>query len=69
MKEQEAETGFAENMRGSSRGEFFSGGGSRWKDELGNKFARQIEEDHKFVMEQLGYLQVSTEALRAVETA
>jgi len=50
----EKENGFNENPH-KDRGEFFNGGGTRWKDELGPKWAKQIEGDHRAVMEPLGY--------------
>jgi hypothetical protein len=50
--------GFEENGSGTrgNQKRFFHAGGTRWKDELGPKWARQIEHDHGEVMRQIGYL-------------
>lgn len=55
LMKDEKEKGFVESP--SNGTEFFTdGGGTRWQDELGNKWARQIEKDHHKVMSLLGYL-------------
>jgi hypothetical protein len=58
LQKAERKTGFAENaskVKGNQQN-FFHAGGTRWQDELGPKWARQIESDHQEVMTQLGYL-------------
>ena len=58
----EGEHGFEENgsgQRGNMK-RFFHAGGTRWKDELGPKWIKQIEHDHGEVMRQLGYLDADT---------
>ena len=50
----EDEKGF-EEYKHKDRGKFFNKGGTRWKDELGPKFIKQIEADHGEVMQELGY--------------
>lgn len=54
LKKAEDEDGFRENRR-SERGAFFRGDRD-YKDELGPKYIKRIEEDHRVVMETLGYL-------------
>lgn len=58
MQKKEKAEGFAEYPADVSaqRGAFFGEGGTRWKDELGPKWIRLIERDHKEVMKLLGYL-------------
>lgn len=56
LMKDEKEKGFVENPSASGA-EFFNGGGTRWRDELGNKWARQIENDHRKVMTLLDYLE------------
>lgn len=51
LKEQENKNGFIEN----GKHEKFFGQGKGWKNELTDKQARRIEEDHGEVMEELGY--------------
>lgn len=65
LQRQEAKKGFREDLRQEKKpkARFFRKGGSRWLDELDPKFARQIEEDHKSMMEVLGYL--NTASLKA----
>lgn len=65
LQRQEAKKGFREDLRQEKKpkARFFRKGGSRWLDELDPKFARQIEEDHKGMMEVLGYL--NTASLKA----
>jgi hypothetical protein len=65
LKKVESEDGFKENV--SKGGEFFSDGGTRWQDELGPKFIRQIEADHGDVMRAMGYLEGTVTELKAVE--
>jgi hypothetical protein len=55
LQKDEAENGFSEH-RGKSDSFFGNGGGSRWKDEVGPKWIRQIEEDHGEIMRHLQYL-------------
>lgn len=56
LQEQENQNGFRENS--STGGGFFaSGGGTRWQEELGPRWIKQIEEDHGEVMRALGYLE------------
>lgn len=57
LREQEQETGFAENPREKERGAFFNAGGSRWQDELAPKWIRRIERDHGDIMAKFGYLE------------
>ena len=54
IQKDEEENGFRENRK-SERGTFFNGG-RKYKDELGPKYIRRIEEDHGAVMKLLGYL-------------
>lgn len=54
LRKVEQDKGFRENVT-PGKGQFFSEGGTRWKDELGPKFIRQIEDDHGTVMQSLGY--------------
>jgi hypothetical protein len=51
LKKQEAKDGFIEK---GNQARFF-GQGKGWKNELTDKQARRIEEDHGEVMEELGY--------------
>jgi hypothetical protein len=55
LQRKEKEGGFQENVKSVERGSFFNGGGSRWKDELGMKWIRRVEEDHGKIMKLLGY--------------
>lgn len=52
----EQEQGFKEYTLKSERGTFFNEGGTRWQEELGARWARQIEEDHGEVMKLVEYL-------------
>ena len=54
LKAAEKNTGFRENS--GNGGKFFGDGGTRWQDELGQKWIDQIEEDHGKVMRTLDYL-------------
>lgn len=65
LQHQEAKKGFREDKRQEKKPNtrFFRKGGSRWLKELDPKFANQIEEDHKSMMEVLGYL--NTASLKA----
>lgn len=65
LQRQEAKKGFREDLRQEKKPtvRFFRKGGSRWLDELDSKFANQIEEDHRGMMEILGYL--NTASLKA----
>lgn len=54
LKKSEEENGFREQS--SRNGQFFGNGGTRWKDELGAKWAAAIEADHGERMQQFGYL-------------
>lgn len=65
LKKVESEDGFKENS--SKGGKFFSEGGTRWQDELGPKFIRQIEADHGDMMRAMGYLEGTVTELKAVE--
>lgn len=62
LQKAEEKDGFAENAsaRRGNQERFFHAGGTRWKDELGPKWIRQIEDDHGEVMRQLGYLKAKT---------
>lgn len=64
LAEKEGQTGFHENV--SARGAFFNGGGSRWEDELGPKWIKQIEADHGEVMRVIGYLEGTVSELHSV---
>ena len=63
----EQEKGFRENPSKEPGSQFFNGGGSRWQDELGPKWARRIENDHENVMRQLGYLEGNVVELKSGE--
>jgi len=65
LEKAEDENGFHE-AAGKGR-KFFGGGGTRWQDELGPKWIKQIEEDHGDVMRALGYLEGTVSELKAVE--
>jgi hypothetical protein len=54
IQKQESENGFVENS-GRCDKFFDSGGGSRWRDEVGPRWAKQIERDHGEIMTKLGY--------------
>lgn len=54
LKKAEADSGFREHSGGAS----FFGAGSAWREELGEKWIRRIENDHGLVMETLGYEKV-----------
>lgn len=56
LRKAEQEHGFVENRYGSTRGSFFNGGTTDWRQEIGEKWARRIEYDHGTVMLNLGYL-------------
>jgi hypothetical protein len=64
----EADTDFKENSgtKQGYKGRFFNGGGSRWKDELGPRWIKRIEDDHREVMTLLGYLDKEPSELTAV---
>lgn len=54
----ENEKGFVESPNRDDNVKFFeNGGGTRWQDELGERWVRQIEKDHCKVMTSLGYLE------------
>jgi aryl sulfotransferase len=55
LQEAEKEKGFREH-RGNSTSFFGNGGGSRWQEELGPKWIKQIEEDHSEMMKTLEYI-------------
>ncbi len=65
IKQIEDDDGFRENT--GERGDFFNQGGTRWKDELGQKWVDQIEKDHETVMRAMGYLDATVTELRSVE--
>lgn len=68
LQQVEQKEGFAENSskkRGNQE-RFFHAGGTRWQDELGPKWIKQIEDDHREVMIQLGYLEKEPVELIAV---
>lgn len=54
LQQFEKKNGFKESI--GKNGSFFGKGGTRWQDELGPKWVEQIEEDHRQVMEAVGYL-------------
>lgn len=54
LQKAEAQDGFSEVSAKAER--FFTAGGSRWEDELGARWARQIEKEHGKVMKRWGYL-------------
>ena len=69
LKKAEEEHGFRENL-GKTSTFFGGGGGSRWKDELGSKWARRIEDDHGDIMRAMGYLEDNVRNIEdAVERA
>jgi len=55
LSREEKENGFKENLK-PENGQFFGEGGTRWQDELGARYVKEIERDHGEVMEQIGYL-------------
>jgi aryl sulfotransferase len=65
LEQAEDKDGFSE-ASGKGR-KFFGGGGTRWQDELGPKWIKQIEEDHGDVMRAMGYLEGTVAELKAVE--
>jgi Sulfotransferase domain len=54
LKKAEVDKGFRENA--STGGTFFTNGGTGWKDELGARWIKRIENDHGTVMKVLEYL-------------
>lgn len=58
LKSLEDEKGFGENLGNEKK--FFKAGGTRWEDELGQKWIRRIEEDHGEVMRLLGYMETES---------
>lgn len=64
----EEENQFKENSstKQGYRERFFNGGGNRWRDELGPKYIKRIEDDHREVMTLLGYLDEEPAELTAV---
>jgi hypothetical protein len=58
LRQQEAVSGFRDNQH-SKTDTFFGRGGSRWREELPPELAAQIVEDHRFVMQELGYVEDS----------
>lgn len=54
LRKQEEDNGFEEAQEGK---EFFTSGGTRWQDELGPKWAKQIEQYHEPVMKAIGYIE------------
>jgi hypothetical protein len=65
LQETEEAAGFTENVS-TGQERFFHAGGTRWQDELGPKWIKQIEDDHREVMIQLGYLEKKPVELTAV---
>ena len=65
LRKAEEIDGFTE--KSTKAGAFFTEGGSRWQDELGPKWIKQLEEDHGDVMRSMGYLDAEVVDLRAVE--
>jgi len=61
----EKDDGFREH-NSSSESFFGNGGGTRWQDEAGQKWIKQIEEDHGDMMRILGYLDEEVIDLKAV---
>jgi hypothetical protein len=57
LRRKEETSGFAEYATSQFKQKFFGNGGSRWKDELGDKWIKQIEEDHGKLMHLLDYLE------------
>lgn len=55
LRKTEKDFGFNEYHGSKFQGQFFNKGGTRWKDELGSKWIKQIEDDHGKLMEELGY--------------
>jgi len=64
LRKAEENEGFLE--KSTKAGAFFTEGGSRWQDELGPKWIKQIEEDHGDVMRGLGYLEAEVTELRSI---
>lgn len=56
LRKVEIEKGFSEYADSKFDGQFFNKGGSRWQDELGQKWIAKIEKDHGKLMRELGYL-------------
>jgi hypothetical protein len=54
LQKHEESTGFIEKSQHSPR--FFTEGGTRWEEELGPKWIKQIEKDHGPMMKRWGYL-------------
>jgi hypothetical protein len=54
LQKAEATDGFGEVSKQSDK--FFTEGGTRWEQELGPKWVRQIEKDHQKTMKKWGYL-------------
>lgn len=65
MQAAEKDGGFVENVT-PGKGAFFTAGGTRWLQELGQKWAEQIAEDHGEVMQAMQYLDVDSK-LKAVK--
>jgi hypothetical protein len=55
LSDKESADGFNESAGEIGSGTFFSGGGTRWENELGPKYIARIEKDHGKVMRLLGY--------------
>jgi len=55
LRKEEEEKGFAEYANSGYKGKFFDQGGTRWKQELGKRWRKQLEKDHGELMELLEY--------------
>jgi len=56
LRKAEEDGGFRENTY-TQNARFFNGAGTDWRNEIGERWARRIEEDHGDVMRALGYLE------------
>lgn len=65
LQKTEQKDGFREHTGNGKR--FFNGGGTRWQQELGQKWIDKIQEDHGKVMSSLGYLDQPENLLHVVE--
>jgi hypothetical protein len=65
LKKVEEKDGFIEN-KATQSDTFFNGASMDWREEIGEKWARHIEEDHREVMQNLGYLEKGPTELTAI---
>lgn len=56
LQKAEKENGFKERPPRNEGGSFFTEGGTRWSEQLGERWIKQIEKDHAKVMKKAGYL-------------